>query len=461
MLLIVMFLLAWAAVAFGLITRDVASQLDITHWLVLEIAGGAVASVLAGVVSRRVAGSFRGPAFLAVCAFTVGLLEAAEILRHSVAGRVVAPTWLVLIAPFVAAAGVLVGALMPGRKLGAARFPWRTVPMTEVVRFTVPGVILVVAAVLGLFALPGIAAGTDSLIVASALSLDLTVVVPGLVFVLLVRAKRTPWIVIVPTLAFGYLVASAVIPKQDQAVLEVIRLLVVPGEFCVIVYLLWRARRAFSVTANNDGDFATRFRSAAREVLRSRIPADILTTEISILYYAFRWRRDRKLDPNAFTVHRRVCYFAVVIGLLIVIAVETVSIHVLLSRWSTSVAWIVTCLSIYAGVWLIGDYRAMSARPIRVTATHLLLRVGVRWECDIPIGSIDRVEQIGGLKAGTGSNALKASLLGQPNVRIQLNDPIEVVGMYGIRKRVREIVLTVDGAAEFCDFLGARPAATP
>ena len=95
----------------------------------------------------------------------------------------------------------------------------------------------------------------------------------------------------------------------------------------------------------------------------------------------------------------------------------------------------------------------MAARPLRITATDLSLRVGVRWEADIPRDRIARVELLIPHNESPKSDTLVAALLGQANIRLKLNGPIEVIGMYGIRRTVQEIWLTVDGAAALCNDL--------
>lgn len=109
MLLAIMLTFAGVAIVSGLVTQDDAGRVSLGRWLVLQNVGGAIASVLAGAASRRIARSYRGPQILAIGAFALGLLEAIEILRHTAAGGAVAPAWLVLLAPIVAASGVLLG----------------------------------------------------------------------------------------------------------------------------------------------------------------------------------------------------------------------------------------------------------------------------------------------------------------------------------------------------------------
>jgi hypothetical protein len=459
-LVVVMLLLAGVAVAGGLIRKDSAGRWDLGPWLVLETAAGALASVVAGAVSRRVAGRFSGPVALAACALSFGLIEAIEILRRAGSGAVVAPARLVLAAPLVAAAGVLLGGWRRRSHVdlvkAAARRPLpRRSLLKESLRYAAPVTVLAAAAGVSLFALPGLEAGPRSGIVASALALDFTVVVPGLVFILLVRAGRAPWLVIVPAFVAGYAVAAATMPRQHAGMLETMRLLVVPLEIGLVACLVVLARRGLAVAAGREGDFATRFRWAARTVLASRIPADILTTEVSVLFYAFRWRRRPPLTRGCYTVHREAGYLAVLVGLIMVLAVETIAVHLLVRHWSGAAAWILTGLSLYACVWLAGDLRAMSARPLRITQTHLSMRVGLRWEAEIPLAWIEDAHPLALRGEPPARDGLDASLLGRANVRLRLHRPIEVCGLYGRRKTVGEIRLMVDRAAEFCKELQA------
>jgi hypothetical protein len=286
--------------------------------------------------------------------------------------------------------------------------------------------------------------------VAAALALDFTISVPALVYFLLVRARRAPWFAIIPTFVVGCALAMAIIPARHPAVLGVPRLGAVPLELTVVGYLVVLTRRALKGVPRGDGDFVTRLRSVARSVLASRIPADILTTEVAILWYAFRWRRPAPQAPGAFTVHREVGYLTILIGLLFLLLVETIALRVLVSHWGPAASWALTGLSLYAVVWLAGDYRAMAERPTRVTATLLSLRVGVRWEAEIPIDQIVQVDPLKPSEKPPGRDTLVAALLGQPKLRLRLVGPVEVTGMYGIRKTVREIWLGVDQAATLC-----------
>lgn len=325
----------------------------------------------------------------------------------------------------------------------------RTRPLPDAIRYGLPGSILVAATALALLVLPHLSDPARAHRVAAALTLDFTVVVPALVFVLVVRARRAPWVIIIPTFAVGYVLAAITIPDRHHEMLDMIRALLIPAELGVVAYVLTIGRKLVSTPSREQDDFVTRFRAVARRVLASRILGDVLTTEVSVLYYALRWRRAPRPGRGCHTVYRDVGYLAVLIAVSMILLVEGVAVHLFVSRWNSTVAWVLTGVTAYVWLWLVGDYRAMAARPIRLAATYLAVRVGLRWEVEIPLTTIARVELLRLQEAAPG-DALVAAVLHQPNFRIVLNSPIDVTGLYGIRRAAREIWLTVDGAASLC-----------
>jgi hypothetical protein len=310
------------------------------------------------------------------------------------------------------------------------------------------------ASLLAALRLPTLEPGPRSTVVASALALDLTVTAPGLVWVLLVRKRRVPWIALPPAFVLGYVLALVTLPEEQGAVLEALGWLAVPAEGALVAWIVVRARRALAGAPAGAHDFATRFRISARRTLGSRVPADILTTEIAVLYHAFRpLNRSKVPAVDAFTVHREAGYPAVASVVALLVVVETTAVHLLVGLWSTTVAWVLSGLSAYAIVWLLGDGRALGARPTRVTAAELRLRVGLRWEVDVPRSRIAEVRRLSPGEASEGEG-LRAVVIGDPNVRLALHEPVEVTGMYGTRRRVRVIRLRVDEADRFCARLG-------
>ena len=229
------------------------------------------------------------------------------------------------------------------------------------------------------------------------------------------------------------------------------------AEVGLVAYLVIAARRAVAALPGDETDAVTRFRLAARKVLRSRPLGDVLTTEVMIVWCAVGRPRPPGQADGAFTVHRTSSYVPVLVAIAMALIVETVAVHFLVRLHSIALAWTLTILSLYTLLWLIGDYRALVARPIRVTATHLRFRYGLRWEADIPREVIANPQVLPPALGPTPKEKgrLVASLPGGPNLGLQLVQPVEALGLYGRRKTITELRVRVDAPEELCQALGA------
>lgn len=161
-----------------------------------------------------------------------------------------------------------------------------------------------------------------------------------------------------------------------------------------------------------------------------------------MLWHAFA-RRLPPVEPGAgevvLTSHRRAAYGTLVAAFLIIVAVETAAVHFLVQMWSPLAAWGLTALSVYAAIWLVGDWRAIRARPSVLGPDRLRLRLGLRWEVDVPRAAIEAVEP--GL---SGETDLGLVLPASKGATLRLTEPVEVLGPYGIRRRARTIAVTLD-----------------
>src|SRR5262249_28260365 len=137
---------------------------------------------------------------------------------------------------------------------------------------------------------------------------------------------------------------------------------------------------------------------------------------------------------------------AVCFALLLITAAESAGVHFLLSRWSHTAAWIATALALYGALWLVGDWRALRLRGVRFDGGSLRVRIGLRWEADVPPGLLR-----GG---GEAAQALRMTALGSPNVAPRFSEPVEVRGLFGRRRRGAILGLLVDDPAALRAALG-------
>lgn len=140
-----------------------------------------------------------------------------------------------------------------------------------------------------------------------------------------------------------------------------------------------------------------------------------------------------------------------------VIAVETAALHLLLRSWHPWLAWTLTALSLWTIVWLIGDYRAIGARPVVLEADALLVRLGRRFQALVPLSEIARVEVPSwrDVPPKGSPGYLKLSGPASPNVLLTFVHPMEFTGPAGIRKSFTRVGLRLDQPAELLRALEA------
>ncbi|HMB92866.1 MAG TPA: hypothetical protein VKP65_18595, partial [Rhodothermales bacterium] len=157
------------------------------------------------------------------------------------------------------------------------------------------------------------------------------------------------------------------------------------------------------------------------------------------------------------TYHRRSGYGPVVTAILVAMGIELIALHLLLHLWSPAAAWIMTTLSVYGIVWIVGDLQAVRHRPIRIEEDALLVRIGLRWTVRVPFSQIEAVYPAGKkLPARTTPGYLEAILLGKPTYLVVCKEPVVAQGLYGIQKRVTTIGFALDDTPAFEATLKAR-----
>jgi hypothetical protein len=103
------------------------------------------------------------------------------------------------------------------------------------------------------------------------------------------------------------------------------------------------------------------------------------------------------------------------------------------------VACILTILSVYTAIQVIGFARSLSKRPISINQNSLFLKYGILNETEIPFPTIEKFELSG--KSIENETMVKTlSPLGSleaHNVIIRLNEEQELIGLYGIKNKTR------------------------
>nr|WKN39631.1 hypothetical protein K4G66_13105 [Tunicatimonas sp. TK19036] len=283
---------------------------------------------------------------------------------------------------------------------------------------------------------------------------DLTLGLPILYYFLIVRKQSINWVttLLVFLLAIG--IAHLILPGEHQYFLGFAEKAVIVTESVVLLYGLSRIRKiitAYRFSARKNPDVLQNLQYSLTQVLGQHKIIPFVVNEISMFYYSlFFWRARKEVRDHqtAFTYHKKSAYPALMGALLLVTAVETVGVHLLLSRWNEGVAWGFTILSAYSFLFIWADIVAVLKRPIVIEDNQLHLRIGLRWQAIIPLQRINGISPVSG-NYTKDKSTLNLALLSDPNVILTFAEPVTVQGLYGMEKTVSRLALPLDDVKTF------------
>ncbi len=285
------------------------------------------------------------------------------------------------------------------------------------------------------------------------ITFDLLLTVP-LIYFMLIRKTSIPKTTVVPFLIIGMVVCSAILPIENQSYLDIFKTWMFPVvELSIVSYIIYNVTKAvkrYKLNKKEKLDFFTTLKNTCYEILPKSVVIPVVT-EIAVFYYGFIYWKKRKLNENEFSYHKDSGTISLLIAIIFIVAVETVVLHILLQKWNVTVAWILTFLSIYSGIQLLGFLKSMSKRPISIKDEKLYLRYGIMNETTINLKSIDSIE-ISSKDVELNKETRKLSFLGElenHNIIIRLKQENELTGLYGIKRKYKNLALHVDKKNEF------------
>lgn len=289
------------------------------------------------------------------------------------------------------------------------------------------------------------------------ITFDLLLTLP-LLCVMAIRKTSIPHITIVPLLILCSVLGSHIIPLEHQDFLSLFKIWGLPAaELILLAFIGYKVRKAtltFKGHHYGSSDFYTTIKTTCKDML-PRFAVMPVATEIAVFYYGFvNWKK-RPLREGEFSYHKNSGSLTLMVAFIMIVAVETVTLHHLLAKWSAIAAGIMTFLSIYSGIQLFGFMRSMPKRPMAVVGNHLYLRYGIMAEAVFHLADIDQVMRTSGDIEST-KETPKLSVLGDleaHNVVIFLKKEYSYSSLYGLKKRCKQIALFVDTPEEFINYI--------
>jgi hypothetical protein len=297
-------------------------------------------------------------------------------------------------------------------------------------------------------------------VLAPAIAVDLTLVVTGVYWLVVVRTKRANARSVLPVFLVAVAATALVLPPGHRDVARYARYLAIPFELAVVAAIVIgvrRTRRSLAA-AGVELDVPERIRAVLTGSIMSPRIADIVATEAAMLYFAVAaWRRPPFVPSNAraFSYHRKNGYGALVYAVALMAVVEMAALDLVLRAKHHAAANVFLAFGAFAALWLLGLARSIQLRPVLVDARTVHVRTGLLWRLDVPRDAIEHVafgrvaappKRTPGFLRGTP---------GTPNIMLELRRPLRAHGFYGMTRDVRRVSLSLDDVQGFQNALSS------
>lgn len=294
------------------------------------------------------------------------------------------------------------------------------------------------------------------MLVGWALPLDCMVILPALFYVLVIRRHRLSPVFVLPVLWAGAALASIFARESDMTLIAALGTLALVVEVLIAAREIMRFAKAFREARRASDEAIEWFFAPLLQMTRSERASSLAANELAMFYYAlFSWKQQSKADcSEAFSYHKDSGYIALLAGMMLVVPVETIVVHMLVSQFSDVAAWILTISSIYLVLWLVADCRASVLRPILVDEAVVKIRSGMRFSADIPLASIASYTHEA--PALGKARLINLGAMGNASGWIVFSEPVEVRTAFGGTKRIEAVGVAVDDKNRFKAMLDER-----
>ncbi len=284
---------------------------------------------------------------------------------------------------------------------------------------------------------------------AFAVTFDLTISITVAYYFLIVRKYKIFTLSVLPVYIVTVMLAYLIIPTVHQNYLAYFKELIVIPELTFLTFLIIKIRvvvKKFKNTNFITKDFIEQLYTGLNKVFRNKILSGVFATEFSVIYYAITfWKRKKEVNDGQkyISTYKNTFYFALWFMLTMGIIVEGFSLHIFIGKYSNAAAWVFTAIGIYSLLFIIADFSAMVRRPIVITKDLLYLRCGLRWRAVIPFEKIELIQPVKNFKDDS-KEYVNISSAKQPNAILVLKEPLEVKGLYWLRKTTYKISFCAD-----------------
>jgi len=252
---------------------------------------------------------------------------------------------------------------------------------------------------------------------------DLLVTLPAAYYFIVIRSGAQPLITIIPVILSGLLRVTYIASFEGLTKLAV----AAACELGIAWFVMSRGRESFA--------------------------ARLFMAELSILRLAFAgWllKPQIRSGSRTFTMHEDNGTAMIFGSMAVMSLVEAGLMHMVLQRWSGLAAWCLTGLSVYGALLLAALARSFAVFPIDLGDDSLLLRAGMLWSVEVTPANFANIGPVTfPIPERRAPGYVRITGLGEPNLLIELHEPVLAEGLYGRRKLVSRLGVSADDPAGF------------
>ncbi len=288
----------------------------------------------------------------------------------------------------------------------------------------------------------------------NAILVDLLVSAP-LVYLLAIRKSTISKITVSRIFAAGIFMAGLILKTSPNTLFQIVKTWISPLTKGMVIFFI--ARKFHGAVKNakqansNRPDFLIHCRNIMYQLTGNEKAGNILSSEIAVLYYAFLAKRDKTINyKTKFSTYKETGLLIVFGVILSIFLIETTAVHLLLSLWNKTIAWVLTGLSLYTCVQLYAHIKAIQSRPVIINEDSLEIHNGLAGDAYIRFDNIEKIELSNKIPADR--DAVKIALLKNlenHNVVVYLKKPVRVTKMFGIVKEADAVLFYIDKSKDF------------
>jgi len=289
--------------------------------------------------------------------------------------------------------------------------------------------------------------------VASGFLFDMVITFPVAWYFLVIRPlKLRKWSIML-VITCCCTVAYLILPTHQRHYILQLRELIALPELALIIYTLSKIRhirREYRQLQTTLPDVAYNLHQSMVTVMGNTTAIKIIASELTILRFGlFFWKKRPAITAShRFSIHREIAYASLFGVIISVCAIELVAFHLFLLHYSHTAAIIVTILSIYGTLFLIGDFAAIIQSPVLILQDRILLRTGLRWRALIDISNIASTQKVTDSFEPAPTCFNGGLMKNHVNILFTFAQPVQIERLYRKPITTTQIVMTIDRVEE-------------